>query len=560
MRRIAHPIARIAVAIGLCWAMAAMPEARATTREAEAGTDGTPLSRLAAPGPWPEISGLIAYNGAIWFANGDADAALNAADIYSYDPANGLARYERGLFTQGVGAPTVYGGRLYWPYADPRSNAAVGEFALTDGENWQWRIMSEAIALHAPAMAACGDVVMAVSDGWEAALQASSDGVNKWREVYRLPNNKNGENRIGALTPFGASCAFSVIGSQPGTERIYQWTAEGPTALKGWPEGAGAVELTVFLGDLIGFDNSGAAPTLWRHDGQRARRLPVPPQGDLKDIAGAASQFVAITTDSQGGALWTSKNARDWVRLQGFVGETPVDLLTVGDDIYVGTRAANGRGVLWGPKQPARTRPGPAARPLVNPPRTPITEQALEASLRTLEPTLSMKSDYMTFRSGLFSIALPVALTRDHMVGHFLAKRARRPLPAGQMETFTNHVYSNEQLSRWLLLYMAAINGFGYLPVEWLTLPWNAKPRESEKYFETLVLAIWAVARFGQKDLPTIEALIALLDRAGDPPWIHGDAVASLTALTGQHFGHDTAAWRNWWQKARNTWAQNNGQ
>jgi hypothetical protein len=153
-----------------------------------------------------------------------------------------------------------------------------------------------------------------------------------------------------------------------------------------------------------------------------------------------------------------------------------------------------------------------------------------------------------------------VALTRDQTVGFFLAKRARRPLPAGEMMTFTKHAYTNEQLSRWLLLYMAAINGYGHVPVEWLALPWTAKPRESEKYFETLVLAIWAVARFEQKDVATIEALIALLDRAGDPPWIHGDTVASLTTLTGQHFGYDIVAWKAWWLKARATWAQNSGQ
>jgi len=49
---------------------------------------------------------------------------------------------------------------------------------------------------------------------------------------------------------------------------------------------------------------------------------------------------------------------------------------------------------------------------------------------------------------------------------------------------------------------------------------------------------------------------MALLDRAGDPNWIRGDAVASLTVLTGQHFGYDAPAWRAWWQGARATWAQ----
>ena len=43
----------------------------------------------------------------------------------------------------------------------------------------------------------------------------------------------------------------------------------------------------------------------------------------------------------------------------------------------------------------------------------------------------------------------------------------------------------------------------------------------------------------------TLDALIARLDRAGDPDWLAGDLVGALTALTGQRLGYDAAAWRN---------------
>ncbi|HSM19389.1 MAG TPA: hypothetical protein VK844_03340, partial [Hyphomicrobiales bacterium] len=52
----------------------------------------TPLNRLAAPGPWPGISRIIAFDGGVWFVNSEPFADFNAADIYRYDPEAGTAR------------------------------------------------------------------------------------------------------------------------------------------------------------------------------------------------------------------------------------------------------------------------------------------------------------------------------------------------------------------------------------------------------------------------------------------------------------------------------------
>jgi hypothetical protein len=58
----------------------------------------------------------------------------------------------------------------------------------------------------------------------------------------------------------------------------------------------------------------------------------------------------------------------------------------------------------------------------------------------------------------------------------------------------------------------------------------------------------------GQDDAQTMSALIDRLDRVDDPLWLTGDVVGALTALTGQRFGYDRAAWRAWWTEAQDTW------
>jgi hypothetical protein len=88
---------------------------------------------LARPGPWPAISGLIGFDGRLWFVNSVRYPNHNSADIYSYDPADGTTRFEAALFSQDAGDPVVFEGRLYWPFEDPRWSTGRGEYMVTDG-------------------------------------------------------------------------------------------------------------------------------------------------------------------------------------------------------------------------------------------------------------------------------------------------------------------------------------------------------------------------------------------------------------------------------------------
>ena len=97
-------------------------------------------------------------------------------------------------------------------------------------------------------------------------------------------------------------------------------------------------------------------------------------------------------------------------------------------------------------------------------------------------------------------------------------------------------------------LWAAAHNGHARIPVEYLKIPWTAKPTRSEKYIRLAPAASWAYARLGQRDPETLTALIDRLARPGDPKWLRGDIVGALTDLTGQRFAYDIDGWKRWWR------------
>lgn len=517
----------------------------------------TPLTRLAAPGPWPGISRIVGFDGGVWFVNSEPFARFNAADVYRFDPRTRTARYERGLFSQHAGSPAVHGGLLYWPFEEPRSNAALGEYAVTDGKDWRWGTMADAITLNVHAMGPCRDALIAGTGGWEGALQLSRGGAEDWREVYRLPDNPQGQSHITALGRLGERCFFGVTAWNTTGPKLYEWTGEGAAPVPGWPDGERVGAITEFKGALYALNDGPEGRTLWRYDGAAVEKVAFPADGLPRDLDATESHLLAVSSDGGGGGLWRSEDGASWVQAQRFDGEKPIEVAVAGTDVYVGTYRDGGAGALWGPAVAGSAAPGPAGAALSPRPQTELDEAAVQTTLRPLETVLGSKSDYMTFRTALFGIALPVARTHAPAAGVLLAQRTRRPpLPADHVMNFDDHGYSSDQVGRWLLLYVAAINGHGWVRPTWLSDPWRAEPRPSQKYLETLPMAMWAAASFGQKTVPTLDALIGRLDLTDDPDWLTGDVIATLTAVTGKHFGHDLAAWRDWWREAKPSWPQ----
>jgi hypothetical protein len=133
--------------------------------------------------------------------------------------------------------------------------------------------------------------------------------------------------------------------------------------------------------------------------------------------------------------------------------------------------------------------------------------------------------------------------------------RLAAPMPRDELSLVGgNATASARTLGRWIVLWGMSLAGRGRVPLELLRQPWTTPPNPAEKYFAAPPGAIWTAAMIGQDDAQTISVLIDRLNREDDPLWLTGDVAGALTALTGQRFAYDRAAWRAWWAEARRAW------
>ena len=148
------------------------------------------LVLLGQPGPWPWVSDLVVYGERLWLANSVKHREHNSADLYSFDPPSGTFRYERHLFTQGVGKPVVAEGRLYWPFEDPRFHLGVGQLASTDGEDWELHVVEAPRLRHVHAGAELDGRLWLAASWGSPVLLASADAGRSWQAEYVAPDPK----------------------------------------------------------------------------------------------------------------------------------------------------------------------------------------------------------------------------------------------------------------------------------------------------------------------------------------------------------------------------------
>lgn len=524
-----------------------------------AGAGADTLKRLAASEKWPGVTQLIAFDGGIWFVNSNPYENFNAADIYRYEPASGKLTYERGLASQDAGRPVVHDGRMFWPYEDPRSNSGLGEYEVTNGKDWRWHSFTEGEALHVHVMGACGGRLLAGVGGWEGALQASTDNGASWQEVLRLGGTQSDVTRIVDIAAIGGRCLIAGSGYEQPGPRVFELNGNKAVPVAGWPRAQRISALTRFKDHIYAIVESHDGRTVWRHDGKQAERLRIDANGLPRDLASDGRTLFLALSDAEGGEIMSSGDGDSWSLVQRMDKEHPVDLLSVSGDLYVGTYDDERGGALWGPAQPSVEVPGPKPGIL---PRLEVTElnaPPTDAAFRTLQIALQPKPDFTSFRAGIMSVLLPLALTHDKDVGMRLSSITGQQFPKGEIMTFTRHRYQTGELAVWLILHTVGLNGHGEVNRQWLAQTWSAEPRPSEKYFETQLAAIWTAGRVKQDDRETISILVERLMRANEPGWLKGDVVAVLTMLTGRRFGHDHAAWAEWWNGARDDWKGRDG-
>jgi len=116
------------------------------------------LEKRWSEGPWHGVSQMILFDDRLWFTNSNPYKDTNVADLYSQDLNTGRVRYEQSLFSQDIGNPVVFEGRLYLPFEDPRRSAGRGEYVRTDGALYEWKSFADGRAFHVHAMGECREI------------------------------------------------------------------------------------------------------------------------------------------------------------------------------------------------------------------------------------------------------------------------------------------------------------------------------------------------------------------------------------------------------------------
>jgi hypothetical protein len=266
--------------------------------------------------------------------------------------------------------------------------------------------------------------------------------------------------------------------------------------------------------------------------------------------AGADGALWALTLEPAGGLVWQRTDTGEWRLAARAEGGLPQELEILAGRPFLGGHASAGPGALWGavgPLVPAREDAAPA--PLPQPARPDDGDWlALEARARAaLADPEAYRNSAREARAALHALArsdAPPDAFERLLAGPF--PDASAPFLQGAIPIPTR------LLGPWLALWATTVAGRGHVPPSLLAQPWPEQPvGRAEKHFETVLAALEAIAWTGQSDPATIDALVARLDRPGDPSFLRGDVVGTLTAVTGQRHGNDVAAWRRWWSQAR---------
>lgn len=508
-----------------------------------------PLKPLLKIGPWTAVSGLIGYGSRVWFANSVKFKDHNSADIYSYDPKTGIARYERHLFSQDAGRPTIVNGQLFWPFEDMRFSMGRGEFMVTDGDIWKWRSLSEGRAFHVHTMHHHDGTLYAATGAFHARLFASRDQGLTWRALYQSNDRQGSFSRLISLASLGPDLYAGLYASnEPGIKLslVRQGKLE---PVPGWPRGDETDRLTAYRGHIYAANQLGDNREVWRTDGKNSERIDALQSSFIVAMAADEHAIWAISNEKTGGTLWRSGDGLTWRKIQRFSDDQPVDLTIYAGRPYVGALGADGQGALWGPAAPADTEPAVVpTSPADNPAQADPAE--LASLLEVLDKALG-RPGRLTGRGALRRLIGPIAAQRSREAGLALSQRLKRSAVSGEKSFFAGQTTPIHKKIDWVLLWATAQTGHGRVPLDLLNRPWDTPRRDGEKYAASPPAAAWAIGIIGQKDDATVQALIDRLKTAGDPDWLKGDIVGALTAVTGQRFGYDVQAWTDWWAKKR---------
>ena len=508
------------------------------------------MERVAELKNWPGISQLISYNDRIWFVNSQPYKDTNVADIYSYSPANKIVNYERSLFSQDVGNPVVYQGLLHWPFEDPRRSAGTGEYAVTDGNRWQWQYMQSGSVMHVHAMDVCNDQLVAVTGSWTGQLH-TQQADNEWQLSYEYEAEPAKFSRLVNVDQFNDTCVVGAAARGKKEAKLFSIENAKPGPLEGWPISDRVDELTVHKDELFVFTDTGNDRNLMHYNGTETRKITLPGNNRPRALhsTGEKLWLVSQHVDKKAnrGWLWVYGNGK-FNALQDF-DDAPVSIASYKNKVYVGTYHPDG-GSLW---EYTDKRPGnvnDAQR--IELPKENKNDSLDKALVKALYDELSEIINDPESTAN-YSRILRRQIGRHPSIktaefGAAVTQLLSEPIEDGPVTMFTRLPLRREALIKYYLLTTLAISGHGSVDPALITQSAELQSHRSGKHFDPSVAAIVAVGWIGQNDKSTISALMQRLNNNSDPAWVKSDVIGALTALTQQRFAYDVAAWNQWWQ------------
>ncbi len=531
-----------------CWLWAQPSSALATES----------VKQIASFPQWPGVSQLISYGNRIWFVNSQPFRDTNVADIYSYDPANKITQYERSLFTQDAGNPVVHRGLLYWPFEDPRRSAGAGEYAITDGENWQWHAMHEGRAMHVHAINVCDDQLVAVTGSWTGQFLIFKADNSRWNVEYDYPAAPSSFSRLVNVAQFKDQCIVSASANRKKEAKLFAMGEAGPVALAGWPVSDRVDGLTIHKDELFAFADTGNTRQLLRYNGTQTDSIRLPDTDRPRALHSNGKQLWLVTqhyqNENQKGQLWLYRGDGEFIPIIGLP-ETPISVSSLGQQVYIGGYNKDG-GSLWTYEQQPKNN------------TTSIDSADTELKISTLASPRHHRMNEARIKQlydELTSIIVQPGITdnyarslRDSFARHparhepefgeALSRLIDLPITDGKVTMFTRRTISRQDLIRWYVFNAMAINGYGYIDPKWINKTNTLDIPDSGKLFDPAVAAIVASGWINQNDKDTVSALLDRLNNIASSEAIRSDIIGALTAITGQRFGYDKERWNEWWR------------
>ncbi|MCR9138391.1 MAG: hypothetical protein NXI27_20490 [Alphaproteobacteria bacterium] len=512
------------------------------------------LQVLARPGPWPVADRLIVYRNKVWFSTAVKGVDHNSADIWSFDPSTRKLHFERYLFSQDTGHPVVHGGLLYWPHEDMRIGLGAGIVSVTNGQDWRdLAIPSGDHMMHTHAIAEWkGDLVAAMA-GWNSVLALSQDAGRRWRPLVNDAPKSGAFHRYNDIAALGDR--LFVRHWQTTGLSLAEYRDGKVVPVEGWPDNSSFSGFTRFGEALyVLLDREGRKTELWRIDGEGPARVDVEPADlTMRQLVSDNDRLWIVAGTNDGGQLWSSADSSVFTPGDRFHGGISHSAVAVAPgSIYVAGEGIDGRSILWGPPAQAITKPA-------SPP--PLPQQAAEPETnfdavvekeriaRILENVESYQSHGRPLRE-----ALQAALEEGPGLGFFTSLLAV-PAPQQEIEIFGGRTtVSAPEMAKWHILAAMARNGEKSVPTGYLSAAWSRPSNRPQKWFDPLLISIYAIQVTGQDDRATVNALIDRLDQPTDPDWLTSQVTGTLTAITGKPFAYDSAAWKAWWISAKSAW------